>query len=82
LLRFSVSYVSVFGTGGLSVPTVLRLSPGFYIPYGTGVPVLPQRDESCCLIVAAPKLGQGGKLSGSVNELELQNFLTMQVKEL
>jgi hypothetical protein len=72
--------VSVFGTGGLSIPTTWRLGQGFYIPYRKGVPALPWGDVSCCLMAVAPRFSR--QLSGSVNELELKNFLTMQVKEL
>jgi hypothetical protein len=32
LSRFSVSHMSVFGTGGSLIPTVWGLNPGFYIP--------------------------------------------------
>jgi hypothetical protein len=80
--RFSVSCVSVFSTIGLSIPTIWGPGLGFYIPSGKGVMALPQGDISCCLIAVAPRFGPGRQLSGSVEELGLQNFLTTQVKEL
>jgi hypothetical protein len=82
LSRFSVSWVSVFGTWGLSIPTIWGLGLGFYIASRKGVPALPQGDKSCCLIETALRFGQGQQLSRSANELGLQNFLTKPVKEL
>jgi hypothetical protein len=82
LSRYSVSCVSVFGTGGLSIPTIWWLDPGFYIPSGKGVLALPWGNVSCCLIAVALRFGWGRQLSRSANELGLQNFLTTRVKEL
>jgi hypothetical protein len=55
---------------------------GFYIPSGKGILALPWGDVSCCLVVAVLVFTQWQKLSGSANELRLQNFLTMWIKEL
>jgi hypothetical protein len=63
--------VSVFGTGGSLIPTIWGLSLGFYIPSRKGA-------AGC----SGPEVLARVTTFQIMNELGLQNFLTMQVKEL
>jgi hypothetical protein len=74
--------MSVFSTGELLLPAIWGFIWDITYRPGRGTPALPWGDASCCLVAATQRFGQGRRLSRSVNELELQNFLTMWIKEL
>jgi hypothetical protein len=67
---------------GSLIPTVCGLVWDSTFCLGKGDLALPWVDVSCCLVAVAPRFDRQQQLSGSANELGLQNFLTMNVKEL
>jgi hypothetical protein len=57
LSRFSMSCVSVFGTGGLLLPTIWGFVRDITFRPGRGALALPRGDMACCLVAAAPRFG-------------------------